>query len=51
VTGLDRILWVAAIAAAVGAVLSAALLRTRGVSSEPGLSTAPGEREPPRRAA
>ena len=35
VTGLDRILWVAAIIAAVGAVISAALLRTRDISSAP----------------
>ena len=35
VTGLDRILWVAAIIAAVGAVVSAVLLRTRDISSAP----------------
>ena len=35
VSGLDRILWVAVIGAAVGAILSAVLLRTRYISSEP----------------
>jgi EmrB/QacA subfamily drug resistance transporter len=50
VSGLDRILWVAAIGAAVGAVLSTALLRTRSISSEPALATA-DEEEPVRRAA
>ncbi len=35
VTGLDRILWVAAIIAAMGAVVSAVLLRTRDISSAP----------------
>ena len=35
VTGLDRILWVAAIIAAVGAVVSATLLRAGGISSAP----------------
>jgi MFS family permease len=33
--GLDRILWIAAIAAAVGAVVSAVLLRTKDISSAP----------------
>ena len=49
VAGLDRILWVSAITAAAGAVVSAALLRTRYVSSEP--SASPDREKALRRAA